>query len=125
MLESKYLTILLTPTFEKPVDTPEDIIERGLTIIYNPGSTAMKNAMLASDNQLDRDLAALTVVAEVIQYFFCKGARQSVLIKIPYDNNFCINFERGSQKGNTTHEKRSLVIMTFNFYERITLSMKG
>ena len=70
MLESNYLTILLTPTFEKPVDTPEDIIERGLIIIYNPGSTAMKNAMLASDNQLDRDLAALTVVAEVIQYFF-------------------------------------------------------
>ena len=66
MLESNYLTILITPVYEKPVDTPEDIIERGLTIIYNPGSESQRDAMLASDNKLDRDLAALTYVTKVI-----------------------------------------------------------
>ena len=65
MLESNYLTILLTPTYEKPVDTPEDIIERGLTILYNPGSEGIRNAMLNSDNKLDRDLAAQTYVTKV------------------------------------------------------------
>ena len=65
MLESNYLTILLTPTYEKPVDTPEDIIERGLTLLYNPRSEGMKNAMLNSDNKLDRDLAARTYVSKV------------------------------------------------------------
>ena len=66
MLESNYLTILITPAYEKPVDTPEDIIERGLTIIYNPGSESMMNAMAGSENKIDRDLAALTYVAKVI-----------------------------------------------------------
>ena len=66
MLESNYLTILITPTYEKAVDTPEDIIERGLIIIYNPGSHAMKDAMMQSDNKIDRDLASLTYVAKVI-----------------------------------------------------------
>ena len=65
MLESNYLTILLTPTYEKPVDTPEDIIDMGLTILYNSGSEGMRNAMLNSDNKLDRDLAARTYVSKV------------------------------------------------------------
>ena len=63
--ECNFLDILVRPVYEKPVDTPEDIIERGLTILYNPGSEAMKNAMLNSDNKLDRDLAALTYVTKV------------------------------------------------------------
>ena len=33
MLESNYLSILLVPTYEKPVDTAEDILERGFSII--------------------------------------------------------------------------------------------
>ena len=36
MLESNYLTILITPSYEKAVDTPEDIINRAVwsTLIW-------------------------------------------------------------------------------------------
>ena len=65
ILECNYLTVLLKPVYEKPVDTPEDIIDMGLTILYNSGSEGMRNAMLNSDNKLDRDLAARTYVSKV------------------------------------------------------------
>ena len=62
MLESNYLTILITPAYEKPVDTPEDIIERGLTILYNPGGESMKNAMAGIETSLP--------LLMLLKYFF-------------------------------------------------------
>ena len=36
MLEANYLTMLLKPNYEKPIDSAEDVLERGLTVIYGP-----------------------------------------------------------------------------------------
>ena len=38
MFESNYLTMLMKPTYEKPVDTAQDILDRGLTIVWPPGT---------------------------------------------------------------------------------------
>ena len=37
MLEANYLTMLVKPYYEKPVDTAQDVIDKGLTVIAYPG----------------------------------------------------------------------------------------
>ena len=41
ILECNILATLLKPVYEKPIDTAEDIIERGITIIGFPGRESM------------------------------------------------------------------------------------
>ena len=66
MFESNYFTMLMKPTYEKPIDTPQDIIDLGLTVIYPPGTESkvevLKNSLIDST----RRLAELTVVPKVI-----------------------------------------------------------
>ena len=68
MLESNYLTMLMKPNYEKPVDSADDIINRGLAVIYAPGfeSTRMEilNDPTASDTA--KTLAERTIVPKVI-----------------------------------------------------------
>ena len=66
MLESNYLTILLKPYFEKPVDTAEDIIDRDLDIIYYPGSEAIVEQLKNSPLEVNRALAERRIVPKVI-----------------------------------------------------------
>ena len=69
MLEANYLTILLTPNYEKPVDTPEDILGRGLNIIRSYISTALVEDMKKSPFPLTRALGERSIVPKVIFYF--------------------------------------------------------
>ena len=66
MLESNYLTILLKPTYEDYVDTVEDIVSRGLAVIYFPGREATVEDMKNSPSELTRNLTDLIIVAKVI-----------------------------------------------------------
>ena len=72
MFGANYLTILLKPNYEKPVDSPQDVLDRGLTVIWPPGweyykEMMMKDTGLGSSKTI-RDLAKNTEVAKVI---FC------------------------------------------------------
>ena len=66
MLECNYLSILMKPTYEKPVDTAEDIIDRGLDIIRYPGNKAIVEDMKKSTSIITRTLAERSIVPEVI-----------------------------------------------------------
>ena len=66
MLEANYLSILLTPTYERPIDTPQDILDRGLEVIYPPGSLSLLDGMKNSPAKIDRDLAEITIFPKVI-----------------------------------------------------------
>ena len=66
MFESNYFTMLIKPTYEKPVDTAEDIIDRGLGVIYSPGSESIRETLLDSPFYSTRTLAERTTVAKVI-----------------------------------------------------------
>ena len=66
MFESTYLTMLMKPTYEKPVDTAQDVLDRGLKVIYPPGGESMVEKMKNSPSAVYRDLAELTVVPKVI-----------------------------------------------------------
>ena len=66
MFESLYLTILLKPTYEKPVDTAQDVLDRGLTIISYPGAESLKEMSKNSASAVTRKLAEVTIVPKVI-----------------------------------------------------------
>ena len=69
ILECNYLTVLVKPVYEKPIDTAEDIIERGITIIDFPGRESMVETLKKSPFPLTRKLAENTYVAKVVFYF--------------------------------------------------------
>ena len=81
-LECNYLTILMKPNYEKPIDTAEDILDRGLTIIPNPGTGSIVEALKSSPFEITRKLAERTTVPKVIvlhmknfhfKFYFLKG----------------------------------------------------
>ena len=70
MFEANYLTTLLTPNYEKAIDTPEDILDRGLTVISPPWTESTVNELKNSPYYITRTLAERTVVAKVIFCYF-------------------------------------------------------
>ena len=68
MLECNYLSILLKPNFEKPIDTAEDIIDRGLAILSFPGQWSKVDTAKKSPFYETRTLAERTIIPKVI---FC------------------------------------------------------
>ena len=66
ILECNYLTVLVKPVYEKPIDTAEDIIERGITIIDVPGSESIVYMLKKSPYELTRALAENTYVTKVV-----------------------------------------------------------
>ena len=65
ILECNYLTVLVKPVYEKPIDTAEDIIERGVMILNGPGRESYVEVMKRSPNPLTRALAENTYVTKV------------------------------------------------------------
>ena len=66
MFESNYFTMLIKPTYEKPVDTPEDIIDRGLAVLSSPGMESIVEMHKNSPFYITRTLAERTTVPKVI-----------------------------------------------------------
>ena len=65
MLECNYLEMLVKPNYEKPVDTAQDILERGLTILWPPGLEYYKEMLKTDKSQVFRDLAERVSVSKV------------------------------------------------------------
>ena len=65
MLESNYLTMLLKTNYEKPVDSAEDVLDRGLKVISGPGVESMVEMLKNSPLPLIRAFAERTVVPKV------------------------------------------------------------
>ena len=66
MLEANYLTILLKPSYEKAVDTVEDVVNRNLTLISTPGTESILVMLKNSPFKNTRILAERTIVPKVI-----------------------------------------------------------
>ena len=66
MLESNYFSLLVKPNYEKPVDTAEDVLDRGLTVLWFPGYELYKEmAVMQNLSKVTSDLAEKTYVAKV------------------------------------------------------------
>ena len=57
--------MLLKPVYEEPVDTAEDIIERGLTIIGSPTAGSLVEVEKISPFETVRQMAEQTYVTTV------------------------------------------------------------
>ena len=64
--DSSFLDILLKKYYEDPVDTAQDVLDRGLTVIYIPGSESSVEVLKNSPSYVTRTLAERTVVSKVI-----------------------------------------------------------
>ena len=71
MLESNYLTMLMKPNYEKPVDSAEDIIERGLTALAGPHYGSIVEIMKTSPYPITKALAERIIIPKVIINFIC------------------------------------------------------
>ena len=66
MYEANYLTILLKPNYDNPVNTGQDILDRGLTVISQPWTEASVEMLKNSPIKIIRELAERTIVPKVI-----------------------------------------------------------
>ena len=66
MLEANFLTILLKPKYGKAIDTAEDILDRGLTLIHPPGGESIREMFMKSPFYVIRTLAERAIVPKVI-----------------------------------------------------------
>ena len=64
MLECNYLSIL--PSYEKPIDNGQDVLDRGLTTLSIPGMESTVERMKNSPYYLVKALNEKTIVPKVI-----------------------------------------------------------
>ena len=66
MLESNYLGMLVKPNFEKPMDSAEDVLDRGVTILWFPFYEYYKDMQLEqNDSMILKKLAEKVYVSKV------------------------------------------------------------
>ena len=64
-LLSNYLTVLLTPSYEEPVETAEDLIKRDITPFIYPGAGEMyKQIFAASSDPIYQEISRRLVIAK-------------------------------------------------------------
>ena len=63
-LLSLYLTVLLRPRFEEPVETAADLIKRDITPFYQPGSEIYRQFFAASSDPTFQELSRRLVIAK-------------------------------------------------------------
>ena len=63
-LLSNYLTVLLRPSFEEPVEGAADLIKRDITPFLSPGSEIFRQAFAASTDPNYREISRRLVIAK-------------------------------------------------------------
>ena len=80
MLECNFFTILLKPNYEKPIDTAQDVADRGLSVTRPPGGLSAVEILKNSPSNITRTLAERTIVAKVI-FCYMKTILLRILLK--------------------------------------------
>ena len=63
-LLSNYLTVLLRPTYEEPVETAADLIKRNITPFFGPGGEFYKQFFAASSDPVYQEISLRLVIAK-------------------------------------------------------------
>ena len=69
--------MLIKPVYETPINTAQDVLDRGLPVIYTPGTESKVEIEKNSPSSITRQLAERTIVPKVI---FCKK-HKNILLK--------------------------------------------
>ena len=59
-----YLTVLLTPSYEEPVETAKDLIKRDIIPFYMPGGEIMRQFFAASPDPIYQEISRRLVIAK-------------------------------------------------------------
>ena len=63
-LLSNYLTVLLRPSYEEPVETAADLIKRDITPFYQPGGEIHRQFFAASSDPIYQEISRRLVIAK-------------------------------------------------------------
>ena len=66
MFESTFFSMLIKPVYETPINTAQDVLDRGLPVISNPGTESKVEIEKNSLSSNTRQLAERTIVLKVI-----------------------------------------------------------
>ena len=70
MFESTYFSMLMKPVYETPINTAQDVLDRGLAVIYTPGAESLVEILKNSPSNITRKLAERTIVPKVLFFNF-------------------------------------------------------
>ena len=59
-----WLTVLLTPSYEEPVETAKDLIQRGITPFLSPGSEIWGQFFAASNDTNYQEISSRLIIAK-------------------------------------------------------------
>ena len=76
MFEANFLTILVKPNYGKAIDTAEEVMDRGLTVIWYAGTGSYLWEFKNSPSNITRTLANRTEVPKVIFCYFIKRIKK-------------------------------------------------
>ena len=66
MFESTFFSMLIKPVYETPINTAQDVLDRGLPLISLPGRESLVEIEMNSPSSITRQLAERTIVAKVL-----------------------------------------------------------
>lgn len=69
-LMSNYLTVLVKPTYEKPIETLQDMIDRNITPFYIPGGVIYKDTLLASKDKNLHELGRRLIIPRDWDHYY-------------------------------------------------------
>ena len=69
-LLSNYLTVLLRPSYEEPVETAADLINRDITPFYLPGGEIIRQFFAASSDPNYQEISKRLVIAKDVKEFY-------------------------------------------------------
>ena len=69
-LLSNYLTVLLRPSYEEPVETAADLIKRDITPFYGPGGEIFRQVFAASSDPIYQEISRRLVIAKDWDEYF-------------------------------------------------------
>ena len=65
-----FLTVLLRPRYEEPVETAADIVERNITLIMEPGSEIYRQIFAAVNDTNMQELSRTMVIAKSWYHYY-------------------------------------------------------
>ena len=79
MFESTFFSMLIKPVYETPINTAQDVLDRGLPVIITPGTESLVEIYKNSPSSITRQLAERIIVPKVI--YFYTPSKKSLMFK--------------------------------------------
>ena len=115
-LLSNYLTVLLRPNFEEPVDTAADLIDRNITPVVRPHREILVQTFANSPDPIYRELSRRILVAKTInKYNVYRRAIRKREAQGDCDRDYAVIFPRPKDEDEEAHYSSEVVKGFYHF----------